>query len=413
MKPSDSILKIFVQDEYLKLSDHERSTFFLDSFRSGVDGIIQTFTASVFLLIGIRYFGINDFWKSIISSSIHFGMIISLFSSSFLSHHKPNQVAGISTLAGGLLLVLSAFSRSTAVYALTLLLCGIFLNIRMPQFTAIYAENYHPSRMGKLFGAGILLSVITGLASNLLSGALLEANLEWFRWLYAVSGSLVIVSGLLLLKVPFDYKRVPVKSSPLKNLSLLIKYPVFGRVSLSWFILGFANLWSIPLRTVYLVESERGLGLNPLTVMIILGVIPSTVRFLCNNYWGRIFDRFSFLPIRMITSLMVGAGIFLFFLTENIILIIAGQIIMNIGFAAAPFLWNLWVTKVAPPGESRAFMSVHTFLCGLRGILGPFLGFAFIQTFPMRTVGTISLGLIVFSVTLLFPLLNRPLESRS
>ena len=407
MSLSDKILRLFIKDETQLLTPHERETFFLDTFRSGVDGIIQTLGATIFLLIGIQYFGVSDFWKSIISSSIHFGMIISLFSSSFLSHHKPNRIAGLSTLAGGVLLIISGFTKTTPAYALTILLHSIFLHIRMPLFTAIYAENYHKTRMGKLFAAGILLSLATGLGSNIISGALLEKDLEYFRWIYAVAGVLVIFSGLLLLKIPFESKTVPIKSSPLKNLGLLIKYPLFGRVSLSWFMLGFANLWTIPLRTVYLVESERGLGLSPLVVLIILGVIPSTVRFICNNFWGRIFDKVNFLPIRMINSLLVGVGIFIFFLTENLALIILGQIIMNIGFAASPYLWNLWVTKVAPPGESQAFMSVHTFLCGVRGILGPFIGFAFIQSFSMRTVGTLSLGIIIFSVSLLIPLLKE------
>ncbi|WP_216664374.1 MULTISPECIES: hypothetical protein [unclassified Oceanispirochaeta] len=90
MSLTDKILRLFIKDETQLLTPHERETFFLDTFRSGVDGIIQTLGATIFLLIGIQYFGVSDFWKSIISSSIHFGMIISLFSSSSL--HITNRI---------------------------------------------------------------------------------------------------------------------------------------------------------------------------------------------------------------------------------------------------------------------------------------------------------------------------------
>ncbi|MDC7239589.1 MAG: MFS transporter [Spirochaetales bacterium] len=414
MSLSDKTLNYFLKDEAEHLTPEERSTFFLDSFRIGVDGIIQqTLAASIFLMIGISYFGINDFWKSLISSSVFIGMMLALFTSSWLSHHNPSRVTGTATIAGGLLLMASGLTGSTPAYGLTIIGFSICIQIRTPLFTAIYAENYNQSRRGKLFGAGILLSLVTGLASSTLFGYFLEREISSFRWIYIFCGALLIYTGVLLFRIPFNPGRPVPRTSPLKNLGLLWKYPVFGQVSLSWFLLGFANLWSLPLRTVYLVERERGLGLSPLAVLIILGVIPTAVKFIFTNFWARIFDRFSFIPIRIINSLLAGGGIFIFFLTDSIPVVILGQVIMNIGFGASPFLWNLWVTRVAPPGESQPFMSVHTFLCGVRGTIGPFIGFAFIQSFSMQTVGALSLGITLLSILILMPLLKQSPETWS
>ncbi len=403
----ERILKFFIRDEISQVSEIEKRTFFLDTIRSGVDGIEITLGPSVFLLIAIQFFNVSDFWNSIISSSIFIGLMLSLFTSSFFAHKKPTVISGLFTIAGGFLLIVLGFAQNPIIYSIVVLFHCITIYQRPPLFTAIYESNYAPSRRGRLYSAGILLAIVAGLLSNYFFGIWLEMDLENFRWIFMASGFLFLISGRLLIKIPYSSERKKSNKNPLKNLGLLIKYPVFGIVSISWFIMGFANLWSKPLRIVYLVETERGLGLSPFIALIILGFVPNAVKLLFNNLWARIFDRFSFLPIRIITTLFIGSGIFLFFSTDRIFIIIVAQILMNIGFACSPFIWNLWVTQIAPPGESQAFMSVHTFLCGVRGIIGPFVGFLFIQQFSMRSVGIISLVLNIISVLILLPFLNH------
>ncbi len=397
----------FVGEEVSQLGEKERRTFFYDALRAGADGVGLTLTSSVFLVVGIQLFNISDLWKSLITSSIHMGMILSLFTSSFFSHHKPSSVASLATLLGGGTLLLASLSGSPAGYGLTLLLTGIALNIRTPLLTRIYAENYDPRRRGKLYAGATLFSLLMGLASNVLFGFFLDRDLGSFRGIFAASAALTLFSGVFIGRIPLSPRVDPPKVFPLKNLALLVRYPLFGWVSLSWFLMGFANLWAIPLRAVYLAEKERGLGLGPLAVLFILGILPSLLKFSLNNIWARAFDRFHFLPIRLISSLLTGTGTLLFFLTDRVGITALGHLITSIGLGAAPFLWNLWVTQVAPPGETQRFMSVHTFLCGLRGVLGPFVGFFFISYFPIRLVGVLSFALTLLSVLILLPLINR------
>jgi|GEM_PF-972633 len=401
------ILRFFVGEEASSVTPHERKTFFLDTLRSGVDGIEVTLAPSVFLLIAIQFFQVSDIWKSIISSATFIGLIFSLFTAALLGNKKPTNVSGYSTITGGFFLIFAAFTDNALVFCSLLIVHSIFMFIRAPLFTAIFEVNYSPTRRAKLFSAGIMFAIVTGLASNYFFGRLLDINLEYYKLIFCFSGFFLIISGILLLNIPYEFTGRKIRRNPLKNLALLYKNPIFGIVSLSWFIMGFANLWSIPLRIVYLAEADRGLGLSPFLTLIIIGFIPNAVKLLFSNLWARIFDRFDFLPIRIITTLLMGIGIFLFFLTENIAVIITGQVIMNIGLACSPFIWNLWVTKIVPQGESQPYMSVHTFLCGVRGVMGPFLGFLFVQNFPMRYVGTISFAMVMVSIAILIPMLKK------
>ena len=195
--------------------------------------------------------------------------------------------------------------------------------------------------------------------------------------------------------------------------ALLVKFPVFGYVLISWFLLGFANLWTAPLRVVYLADPVRGLNLAPFTVLLINGIIPSITRLVTTRFWALIFDRFQFVYVRIALSIFLTVGILLFFLTDNIVIIAISSVLSWIGLAGATIISTLWVTRFAPVGMSQVFISIHFFLIGVRGIVGPPIGFYVASHLPLRTVGMISFFLGCISLLMLIPIIRKPLGSTS
>jgi hypothetical protein len=51
--------------------------------------------------------------------------------------------------------------------------------------------------------------------------------------------------------------------------------------------------------------------------------------------------------------------------------------------------WGLWVTKLAPKHAVAEYMSVHTFLTGVRGLLAPMIAFAAIEVMSFETLSWI------------------------
>ena len=133
--------------------------------------------------------------------------------------------------------------------------------------------------------------------------------------------------------------------------AVLVKFPVFGYVLISWFLLGFANLWTAPLRVVYLAD--------------------------------------------------------------NIVIIAISSVLSWIGLAGATIISTLWATRFAPVGMSQVFISIHFFLIGVRGIVGPPIGFYVASHLPLRTVGMISFFLGCISLLMLIPIIRKPLGSTS
>ncbi|MFW6261599.1 MAG: hypothetical protein ACOC6J_08465 [Spirochaetota bacterium] len=150
------------------------------------------------------------------------------------------------------------------------------------------------------------------------------------------------------------------------------------------------------------------MGLSPLLVMIIAGVIPQLTRLSLSRVWANLFDRLHLARIRIILAIFLAIGIFLYFLTESLPVVIAGQVLINVAFSGGPILWNLWVTRIAPPGRSSIYMSVHIFMTGVRGTLAPAIGFLAVTGISFRLVGTISLLGIVAAILILIPMRHEP-----
>ena len=391
----------------LKLA--ERRTYIFDSIRGAVDGVLINLDQAVYLLVAIQFFSVPDLYISLIASSKFIGLLGTLFLTLLLGGRgwKKSQLVASASILSGVLLAMAGILPNEGFFVAGIVLHLIFIALRVPLLTAIYEENYAQSRRGRLYSTSVLLSIVSGLATSFLAGRLLDTDIELYRPLFLIVGLVSVLSGLLFFFVPSTEIRRERGSHPLKDLGLLFRNRIFGFVSLSWFIVGFANLWSLPLRTVYLAEQERGLGLSPFQVVLVLGILPNLLRILLNRYWAGHFDRQNFVQMRVLLNIFIASGILIFFLGQTLLSVAIGSVVMNIGFAGGAYLWNLWVTKVAPPGESQRYMAVHSFLAGVRGVLSPFLGFLAAATVSVRGVGLLSVGIMVIGSLVLIPALRQ------
>jgi len=167
--------------------------------------------------------------------------------------------------------------------------------------------------------------------------------------------------------------------------------------------MGFANLWTLPLRVDYVTSTEWGIEGSAVFVAMIITVIPETLRMFFIPFWARLFDKMNFVVLRMILNLAFGGGVLLFFITPNPWVISAGSALIGIAFAGGSIAWNLWVIKYAPPGKTGAYMSVHVCLTGIRGTLGPLIGYWTVGLIGARYIGMVSCAMMLLATLMLIP----------
>ena len=382
-----------------------RKTYHCDLVRGFFRGILTTGTQTFGLFIAIRYFDAGYIEKSLIGAAPFMGMFLSLILVHYASRtgFKKSILGAAPAVVCGLCLLGASFANSLWVFSLLVVLSFISLSSLSPFLTSIYSDNYPEGQRGVFFSKSLMLTVAVSVTFGFLASLLLDFDIEYYHLVFMILGLAGLIKAWAIYSMPTEKIEPNTHDHPFGNLKYVLKDRAFGYVLLTWFIMGFANLWVLPLRVDYVTSSTYGIQGSAMFVAIIITVIPDFFRLLFIPLWARLFDKMNFIILRMILNTTFGFGIALFFLTRETYVIAAGSALIGIAFAGGSVAWNLWVTKYAPPGKVAAYMSVHVGLTGIRGTIGPLIGFWAVGYIGPFNIGMISCALMVVATIMLIP----------
>jgi len=393
--------------EYSSLTTSElhRRTYKYDLWRGFFEGVLSPGIQTFALFIAIRYYNAGEGLKSLIAAAPFIGMILSLP----LVHYtagkglKKSFCSAVPSALASVCLIIAAWIPSLEFYALMITISYICRSAAIPYLTSIYSDNYPHLKRGASFSKPLLLTVAISSLFGLAGSLLLEMNIIYFNWVFTVVGISALAKAWAISLMPSKVIEKTSHNHPFGNFEYVIKDREFGYVLFTWFIMGFANLWVLPLRVDYVASSTYGIEASPLIVALIITIIPETIRFLFIPFWARLFDHMNFIVLRMILNVLFGMGIALFFISKNLLIIGAGSALIGLAFAGGSIAWALWVTKYAPPEKVSAYMSVHVCLTGIRGTIGPMIGYWTAAQVGATMTGWISCGLMILATIMLLP----------
>ena len=393
--------------EYSSLTTSElhRRTYKYDLWRGFFEGVLSSGIQTFALFIAIRYYNAGEGLKSLIAAAPFIGMILSLP----LVHYtagkglKKSFCSAVPSALASVCLIIGAWIPSLEFYALMITISYICRSAAIPYLTSIYSDNYPHLKRGASFSKPLLLTVAISSLFGLAGSLLLEMNIIYFNWVFTVVGISALAKAWAISLMPSKVIEKTSHNPPFGNFEYVIKDREFGYVLFTWFIMGFANLWVLPLRVDYVASSTYGIEASPLIVALIITIIPETIRFLFIPFWARLFDHMNFIVLRMILNVLFGMGIALFFISKNLLIIGAGSALIGLAFAGGSIAWALWVTKYAPPEKVSAYMSVHVCLTGIRGTIGPMIGYWTAAQVGATMTGWISCGLMILATIMLLP----------
>jgi hypothetical protein len=273
----------------------------------------------------------------------------------------------------------------------------------IPLLTQMYQDNYPTHQRGRLFSHTVMIRIAAAAGFSKLAGDALDGRIERFPWLLLVfSGALAFAS--------FCLSRCPTKpivqeggAHPLRALRFIREDALFRRTLICWMLMGFANLMMLPLRVEYLANPEYRQAVSVGMIALLTGVIPNLARLVLSPVWGHLFDRMNFFTLRVMLNVGFAVGILTFFTSNSMTGLIIGAIVFGISNAGGDVAWSLWVTKFAPPGRVADYMSVHTFLTGIRGVLAPAVAFYCVTRFSPMALAIFSSAMILAASALLLP----------
>jgi MFS family permease len=385
--------------------DRTAITFRFELWRAAAAGIIETAGSTFLLLIALRWFHAGAFAKAIVAASGSVGLLLSPLVVSLVNARGwPVSRAASRILAiGALAFTAAAALPGQAVFVVACIVAMASSAAIIPLLTQMYQENYPETQRGRRFSRTVMVRIATAAVFAKVAGDLLTQHIGWFRWLLLVFAAAFAIASFCLHRCPTRPLVSDGGGHPLRALRFVRQDALFRRTLICWMFMGFANLMMLPLRVEYLGNRRYGLELTAGMIALLTSVIPNVARLCLSPVWGHLFDRMNFFALRVTLNIGFAIGVLSFFTTNSFTGMVVGSIVYGISNAGGDVAWSLWVTKFAPPDRVADYMSVHTCLTGVRGVLAPLCGFYLITVLPLNALAVICSGLIVAGTLILVP----------
>jgi len=383
-------------------ADRTRTTFRHELWRAGTAGIIETAGTTFLLLIAVSWFEAGSVAKALVSGSGALGLLLSpVFVTLVASRHwRTTRAAACALLLGAGCFVLAAWQPRLPVFVICSVLAMATSSIIIPLVTQLYHDNYPSEVRGRLFSRTVMVRIATAAVFGKVAGDALDRRMDAFPILLLVLAGALVTAAFCLSRCPGRPLGREGSSHPLRALRYAREDRLFRLTLISWMLLGFANLMMLPLRIEYLANPAYGLALTAGKVALLTVVIPNIARLLLSPVWGHFFDHMNFFLLRSLLNIGFIVGMLLFFLSDSLPGLMLGAVVFGVANAGGEVAWSLWVTKFAQPERVADYMSVHTFLTGVRGVAAPLCGFFLAQVVSLDSLALVS-GIIMMLATLL------------
>lgn len=393
--------------------DLARTTAVWERVRGAAQGVLEPCWQALVLIVAIRYFAADEGVKSLLAAGMGIGLTLSFFSLPLLLRLRlriADALALLWTGAGLLILILTVLDHYLAF--LGGVIAAQILLAQGPQLiTHIYATNFAARERGRRLSLVFIIASVTGIGFSYVGGAALDADIRLYRLVFAVAAAAAFTGAYAFHRIPSQ----PLASLPAtglwENFSLAWRDKVFGWLLFGWMLMGLGNLMVLPLRVEYLANPEYGINLSNTQITALLVGVVAVFRILSTTFWGIIFDRLNVVTVRVILNVVFFLSILIFFNSTQLLWMAVGSALLGIAFGGGGIMWSLFVTKIAPPDNVPAYMSLHGFYTGLRAAAAPFIGYSFLAVGGPVFAAWIAAATIAVATLIFIPL--RPhLEGR-
>lgn len=380
-------------------------TFRFERWRAVSAGVMETAATTFLLVIAVRWFHAGAIAKGLIAAGGSVGLLLSPVVVTLVAKRGwQTSLASARVLAVGA----ACFALAAAVPVLPLfIVCSIVgmatTSMIIPLLTQMYQDNYPETERGRMFSRTVIIRIACAAVFSKLAGDALTGNLHHFRWLLLVFSLAMGFASFCISRCPARPLASDGSAHPLRGMRYAREDPLFRRTLICWMCLGIGNLMMLPLRVEYLANPKYGQMVSVENIALLTGVIPNVARLILSPIWGHVFDRMNFFGLRVTLNVGFAIGILTFFLSGTFTGLVIAAVVFGISNAGGDVAWSLWVTKFAPPERVADYMSVHTFLTGVRGVIAPMLAFYAINHFSLTTMAIFTTSLIIAGSLLLVP----------
>lgn len=420
------------------ISFRTRYAFRWDRRAGWLSGLMQGLTLPFFGVIA-RRMGASELEISLLIAAPFCGHLLSMF----VAWHMQNRAKKPYMFWLGILsripLLLMAFVTRAPLFIAIVIAVQFIGCFMAPAYASMMKDVYPDHVRGQLMGWVRALITVAMMCSGLLAGRLLEKGLP-LSWVLAVAGLVAVVvffdlprtawrwlpavaliaigfvvapflahpatfrlifplAGLAGLGAAWAFNHLPeAKASgmPSRRFSVLEGVLTlktdwrFGLYSLAFFTFGFGNLLQSPLIPLFQVDEMH---ITDLWVGL-LATVGAGTSALFYIIWGRVMDRYNPFYTAVFSFAVWGISPLVYAYAHSVPTLLIASVIIGIASPGIDLAWLNAVMQFAGRDSIPRYTATHTFLVGIRGLVGPFVGAWLLSRFNLRQCFHISAAVI-------------------
>lgn len=343
-------------------------------------------------------------------------------------------------LGGRVVLLLMLAVRTPVQFVLLLAPVYLFVAMVYPAQNGILQANIRAERRGTVFGWGALVANLTAAATAVVVGRVLDADPGRYGQVYAVIGVIGFLYPLSLARLPrpaddvtpdpagvfFAVPRLPLGPVRWRRLGKALLLPfreaarTFGAdrayfwYEMNFMIYGVAFLMLAPVVPLYFVN-ELDLSYQAISSSRVL--IATLGIAVLSPLAGRLMDRIHPVGLSTVSNAVIAAYPVMLaliapcFADRPDLGAYLAFAVYSVGMAGINVTWNVGSISFAPAGQGGHYQGIHVALVGIRGLIGPAIGFVVLRLLGFREVFVLA-ALIFLAAAASSALLGRWLKRR-
>jgi MFS family permease len=342
-------------------------------------------------LILRRELGATPLQLSILASAGAACLLLSLALSRLVDSRRPlPYVVWPPFVARGLFLLVP-FIESPWPFVAVLVTGTLMGALTGPAQAALVQQVYPREERGRALSVVRVCGALLGIGLSILAGH----AFEWFsyRWVFFAAGVLGMLGALRVRRLPVPPAPPdPAADRPGLGAAWLALRTDHGyqRLLLASFVFG-SGIWvQMPATPVLLADV-----LHATTAQVgMLAAVAALAALGGSLLWGRLADRHSSLIALRAVYLVGVLTPLIYYSCRAPWMLVAASVSESLMHTGLDLVWMLALIDYAGPRRTAQYAAIAATLAGVRGVIGPFVGAAVLETLGVHAVYLVSAGLM-------------------
>jgi MFS family permease len=305
-------------------------------------------------------------------------------------------------------ILLMAFTTQSSVLVLLTVLFFLMLSVAMPSYVGLMQAIYPEAKRATCMAYVRISGGIAIIAGTYFGGHWLEGRFQ-LAVLIAFGLGLAGMAVFSRIREPMDVVRIQQRADESgvfkESMSAIRLDGAFQLLLLGIFVFEFSQLLPSSLFPIYQMERLR-LTFDQIGL---LSIVMSVASLLFNQVWGSVIDRYSAIPVMLLSALLGALYPLVYWLSSYPLVIICGTFAAGASGAGMDLAWISYISRVSGRHIS-SYSGVYLTMVGVRGILAPLIGAALSKHIGMDAVLALSFSFTVLSWVPFLLLLRRRIE---